>query len=67
MLFLLSKVNIYNINLLQNKYCLLQLKGTPLRSKSLKTQNLNFLHREVVTLKTERYAKDNKEICPEIY
>jgi hypothetical protein len=38
------------------------LKGTSLRSKPLKIQNLNFLHRPADELETERYAKDNVEI-----
>jgi hypothetical protein len=35
------------------------LKGTPLRSISLK---MIFLHRSAWALKTERYAKDNLKI-----
>jgi hypothetical protein len=35
-----------------------QFKGTPLRVKSLKTLNLNFLHRTSGAPKTEIYTKD---------
>jgi hypothetical protein len=40
----------------------LNFKGNPLRSKTLKTQNLNFIHRSAEAHKTERYAKNNLEI-----
>jgi hypothetical protein len=39
------------------------LKGTPLKSKTLKVQkNSNLFLRSAWTLKSERYAKDNLEI-----
>jgi hypothetical protein len=42
-------------------------KGTPLKSKSLKPSNINFLHRSAGTLKKiEKYAKNVQEIYSEI-
>jgi hypothetical protein len=35
------------------------IKGTPLSSKSLKPNILNFLHRPAMALKTVRNGKDN--------
>jgi hypothetical protein len=57
----LFKTRAYN-NCLKN----LNIKGTSLMSKNLKTQNLNFLHRSAWALNSDSYAKDNEEIYLEI-
>jgi hypothetical protein len=38
------------------------IKETPLKSKNIKHKNLNILHRSAGSLKTERFARDSKEI-----
>jgi hypothetical protein len=41
----------------------LNFKGTPQRSKTLKTQNFNFLHRSAEAHKTERFANKRAMIA----